>query len=126
MLGRITLKLPILIRWGVLFPIKKNISFNFDRRAMWLFMERHEDMAYDLDKFTEYKSKNRDAFLIEYIYCAYLSWCNWNRKKPMSEKKFFISFNMWGEGNIGKLLKCWGEADSVGYKSVKSDKKKTK
>lgn len=123
MLGRITLKLPIVLGGGVFIKLKRKIGFSFDRRCMWLFTERHQEISYDFALFSKYKDKHQDSFIVEYIYCAYLSWCEWNRKKPISERKFFFSFQSWEKEAIEKLLKCWGDADRIGYKDVASKKK---
>ena len=124
MLGRITLKLPIVRGGGVFIKLKKSVSFEFTRRAMWLFMERHDELEYDVDKFTEYKTNNKQTFVIEYMYFAHCAWCMRELKKPINEKRFFESVGSWSKKDIESILKCWTDADKIGFKSISSDSKK--
>jgi len=106
---------------GGLF-LKKKIGFSFDKLGGFLMMEQMGVEDGDIKEWTKKNGENQ--LIVEQFYGAHLSYCHWQRKKPLERERFFLAVSRMSEKTQKQIMRAAEHASYYGRKRPLNSKKK--
>lgn len=75
----------------------------------------------------KWADKNRNIFMAEMLWAAYLANCQENYKKPVFDKaRFLQGYAKLPDSEQKRIIECWNESKEFGVQPIQGAKKKAK